>query len=401
MSELFILPQTQLWNQNHNMRHKNIMTSGGYYVATHILTVWKRLAGLAPDQPHSWSFPDVLHDHPNQPFVQSVMKGLRDGFWLFDEGEWKEEQQDITNNFAFLPEDLQAIRRFWDKELNAYWWSPPLPTSNLLPGMKISPMFIVWQHRKPQVVTDHKSSSLNNGIPKAEGYVRYDDMHPFGQALCDVCFSNPQCTLITFKSDVASAFLNLPAHPLWQLRQVVIINNKLYIMQHLVFGNRTSPRCWCAVSSLLCWIAIRKFNIIGLHIYMDDFFSWDFANNLVPYHGWLWPHHQVQLLTFWDEISCPFEDKKQDHREVLKIIGFFVDINHRTITLTPDSITDIISKIHDFLDMPDHQPQKPHLSDWQCLRGHLNWVLNVLPWSCPALTELYWKTSGKTPFAYL
>jgi len=31
---------------------------GGYYVATHILTVWKRLAGLEPDQPHGWSFPD-------------------------------------------------------------------------------------------------------------------------------------------------------------------------------------------------------------------------------------------------------------------------------------------------------------------------------------------------------
>ena len=34
------------------------MASGGYYVATHILMVWKRLAGLAPDQPHGWSFPD-------------------------------------------------------------------------------------------------------------------------------------------------------------------------------------------------------------------------------------------------------------------------------------------------------------------------------------------------------
>ena len=41
------------------MRRENIMTSGGYYVATHILTVWKRLAGLEPDQPHGWSFPDA------------------------------------------------------------------------------------------------------------------------------------------------------------------------------------------------------------------------------------------------------------------------------------------------------------------------------------------------------
>jgi len=64
-SELFILPQTQSWNQNHIMRRENIMTSGGYYVATHIQTVWKRLAGLEPDQPHGWSFPDVcLEPHP-------------------------------------------------------------------------------------------------------------------------------------------------------------------------------------------------------------------------------------------------------------------------------------------------------------------------------------------------
>jgi hypothetical protein len=42
------------------MRQKSVMASGGYYVATHILTVWKRLAGLAPDQPHGWSFPDEV-----------------------------------------------------------------------------------------------------------------------------------------------------------------------------------------------------------------------------------------------------------------------------------------------------------------------------------------------------
>jgi len=36
------------------------MASGGYYVAIHFLTVWKRLACLAPDQPDGWSFPDVI-----------------------------------------------------------------------------------------------------------------------------------------------------------------------------------------------------------------------------------------------------------------------------------------------------------------------------------------------------
>jgi hypothetical protein len=41
------------------MTRESIMKSGGYYVATHVLTVWKCLVGLAPDQPHVWSFPDA------------------------------------------------------------------------------------------------------------------------------------------------------------------------------------------------------------------------------------------------------------------------------------------------------------------------------------------------------
>ena len=50
----------RLRNQNEIMRHENFMASGGYYVAIRILTVWKRLACLAPDQPHTRSFPDAI-----------------------------------------------------------------------------------------------------------------------------------------------------------------------------------------------------------------------------------------------------------------------------------------------------------------------------------------------------
>jgi len=155
----------------------------------------------------------------------------------------------------------------------------------LLPGMRMSPMFIVWQNRKAHVITDHSGSGINNGIPKSEAKVCYDDMHPFQQSLCDAHTSNPGHCILTFKSDVASAFLNLPAHPLWQLCQVVTVKSKLYIVHCLVFGNHASPHCWCAVSGLLCWLAIQKLGIFSLHVYMDDFFGWDFEDNLIMYHG--------------------------------------------------------------------------------------------------------------------
>jgi hypothetical protein len=133
----------------------------------------------------------ILHDHPNQPFVKSVMRGLREGFWPFDEGDWKIEEGQNVNNFADDDLDLNAIRVFRDKELLAGRWSPALPTSKLLSGMKMSPMFVAWQKNKPRVITDHSASGINDGIPRDEAKVKYDDMHPFGQALYEWLQSYP------------------------------------------------------------------------------------------------------------------------------------------------------------------------------------------------------------------
>ena len=125
---------------------------------------------------------------------------------------------------------------------------------------------------------------------------------------------------------------------------------------------------------------------------MDDFFGWEFKDNCLLFHNQLHPQRQVQLLILWDFISCPYNDKKQEHRVTLKIIGFWVNSLIRSISLSPDSITDIISKINTFIGTKDHQPP---LCDWQKLAGHLNWMLNVLPWGQPALSEIYRKIAGK------
>ena len=90
----------------------------------------------------------LLTDHPNQPFVHSVMKGLREGFWPFDEGDWKAELEEVVPEYESNPEDAEAIRAFRDCEIAAGHWSDSLESSDLLPGMKISPMFMVWQNQK-------------------------------------------------------------------------------------------------------------------------------------------------------------------------------------------------------------------------------------------------------------
>lgn len=90
-------------------------------------------------------------------------------------------------------------------------------------------MFVVRHSDKPHIVTDHSGLGINDGILREDAKVRYDDMRDFGQAMHDACHSNPGHHLIVFKDDVTSAFLNLPAHPIWQLQQIVTVDGKMYI----------------------------------------------------------------------------------------------------------------------------------------------------------------------------
>jgi hypothetical protein len=332
----------------------------------------------------------MLSDHPNQPFVRSVMQGLREGFWPLDEGDWKLELDDKTDNYPCDDIDMDKIRAFRDREVDADRWSHPVP--RLVPGMKVSPMFVIWQHSKPRVITDHSASGLNDGIPRDEARVKYDDMRAFGGCLHRALLDNPGKRLTLFKSDIASAFLNLPVHPIWQLRQLVRVDDILHLVRRFIFGCRAAPRCFCCLSGLICWLGERKLKIFSLHVYMDDFFGWDFDGNLVWFHGQYRPRRQVQLLLLWDSISCPYDDKKQEHGSPLKIIGFWVDINLGSITLSPPSIDDLVGKVKTFLSSSNRQPC---LRDWQRLAGHINWMLNVLPWARPALSEMYRKMSGK------
>ena len=321
-------------------------------------------------------FEAMLYDHPNRPFVQSVMSGLREGFWPFDEGNWKDDHEDVIKNYLTKEEDLEAIRAFRDDEIQARRWSDPLPIRTLLPGMKSSPIFVVWQRGKARVVTDHTASGLNSHIPRSEAKVHYDDMRTFGQAIFNAKRKHPTEDLVTWKSDVSSAFLNLPAHPIYQLRQVVDVDEAWRIIHRLVFGNRSSPRCWCAVSGLMCWIGIKKFDIKDLHDFMDDFFSWALRSDFVFYKGISRPRPQARLLILWDEIGCPWKEKKQEFGLELEIIGFHVDINRGTLTLTDESISEVVTIVHAFLDTPG---RRPPLREWLRVGGHLNWVFNVLP----------------------
>lgn len=50
----------------------------------------------------------MLWDHSNQPFVASVMKGLREGFWPFDSRDWSNCNPDPLETYATDDADMEA-----------------------------------------------------------------------------------------------------------------------------------------------------------------------------------------------------------------------------------------------------------------------------------------------------
>ena len=96
----------------------------------------------------------------------------------------------------------------------------------------------------------------------------------------------------------------------------------------MVFGNHTSGHIWCLFFGLVCWIAHHTLGIGDVLHYVDDAFCATFSNDLSFYQPYdcLMPSSQAQFISLLDDIGIPHDNTKQQHGQVLKIIGFEVDI---------------------------------------------------------------------------
>ena len=97
---------------------------------------------------------------------------------------------------------------------------------------------------------------------------------------------------------------------------------------------------------------------------MDDFLSWALASDLVIYKSVSRPRSQTRLLMLWDEIGCPWKERKQEFGLELKII--YIE------ALTDESIIDLIAKVRAqaFLATPGWCPSLCEwLRIWQSYRN--------------------------------
>lgn len=203
----------------------------------------------------------------------------------------------------------------------------------------------------------------------------------------------PNIDLVVFKSDVSRAYRCKPLAPLWQIFQIITIDGMHRVDRCNNFGNRGAEGSWGTFFALVMWIAIYVRFIIDLFAYVDDVYSWDFADRMTLYTRYNKPFPDKQAsLEPWDELGIPHEAHKQVFGKTLTIFRFVVHPNAMTITMPPDSRQELITAVRAFARTGQHRP----LRNFQQLVGWMNWSINTNPRLLPGLFAMYTKMSGKS-----
>ena len=87
------------------------------------------------------------------------------------------------------------------------------------------------------------------------------------------------------------------------------------------------------------------------------------------------------MLLLWDELNVLHAKKKQVYGPKIPYVGFNVDPNVMSISLSAEHRAELITKVQDFERVG---------------AGHISWFIPVWPLLHPCLSAMYVKIVGKT-----
>lgn len=339
-------------------------------------------------------FEEYVKDHPNQPFVQSVVRGLKKGFWPWadtSDPSFPTTYDGSRQGSRITSEDkAKFIRQQCEDEMELERWSKPFG-GKLLPGMHSAPINVVPKSTpgKFRLIVDQSRGphALNSTIAKSQVKVQLDNIHDLGNQLLAARKKYPNRKLCLFKSDVKSAYRQVPMHPLWQIKQAIPIDGQYHIDRCNTFGNRGGGWNWDSVNSSVNWIATEKKGVSGLLGYVDDNFGWEFERNkklYKPYNKHL-PTKQARLLELWDELGIPHDEDKQLYGPDLPILGYHVDANAMTVKV-PDEKK---AKVVGLLRSNAHAGKSYTVNELQSVAGSVGSALSLYPRLRPGLRVLF------------
>ena len=289
-------------------------------------------------------FWELLVDHPNQALVESICHSLHEGYWphvdtKFDDVDARYPTTlDMSSKGLTSTKHLDFICAQIEVEVTAGRYSAPFG-SDLLLGMYSSPVHAVPKPPDSLRLINHQSysnNSLNSMILKESVSRTWMDGI---KSLCTVLlhfnqeFSN-DVELLIYKYDIIPAYHNFWVHPLWQIKQIVLVGSKRYVDWCNCFGGYTSYLIFLLFSSVLAWIVQEVKLIRNLHTYIDDNESFAHVGDVsyYPPYRTYYPTAQTKLL----KLYIPHTKKKQVYGPVIPYVGFDVDLNVMTILLSDD-----------------------------------------------------------------
>ncbi|KDQ15047.1 hypothetical protein BOTBODRAFT_109310, partial [Botryobasidium botryosum FD-172 SS1] len=154
-------------------------------------------AGTIKKHPHlfpivtpinKFAFKNHLSTHPNRPLVDSVLRGLDEGFWPWAEPDEPDRPETYDGSYRPIKDDrhMQFVRDQRDAEIALGRFSPSFGTE-LLPGMSSIPIGVVPKPHsdKLRLVVDHSAQphAPNALIPREKVSVPLDNLHNLGQTL--------------------------------------------------------------------------------------------------------------------------------------------------------------------------------------------------------------------------
>lgn len=247
-----------------------------------------------------------------------------------------------TKNLLSARDNPDSVCAMISEETQKGYLLGPFETPPFSP-YRVSPVGIAEHKysRKKRLIVDlsspHENAcnpSINDLISKEECKLTYVKLDDAIQIILKLGQGSWLC-----KVDVKDAFKQIPIHPsLWHLHGIKW-NSLYYFYTRLVFGSRSSPKIFDALSQALVWIAHKVYGIEYILHLLDDFLT------IAPPNAE--PMRNMALLThIFNKLNIPLSTHKSlGPAQELEYLGIILDTNKMEARLPANKLERIAEKL--------------------------------------------------------